>query len=1265
MIRILEAYWIIKKSGIFDANYYYKNYPDVRRADVNPLLHFVLNGWKEGRNPSETFVTSYYLDLYMDVKNSGMNPLVHYIKYGINEGRKTKNVSNNKIEKTSQLNSIKKKESEMAESFKSNKFDTNQIHIRFNSSLYSRINSKTRDIVRKSVIRIPNNKIREFLLMIGRRFSSKTITSQAQKSVTNSTKGQIHKIIYNNLLSHTQDSNKDYIPYSNQIISFSDSALKLIAFYLPQFHPIPENDKWWGKGFTEWTNVSKAIPQFIGHYQPHLPGDLGFYDLRVKETQKLQVEIAKNYGIYGFCYYFYWFNGKRLLEKPLDNHANNPNINFPFCICWANENWTRRWDGLENDILISQNYTDENDLKLIDDLCLYFKNEKYIRILNRPVLIVYRPQLLPDPAKTTKIWRNYCVQQGFEDPYIIAAESFGNSGDPSSMGFDASLEFPPHYLGAAQIDKRNIQFANPEFSGNIYDYEIAMSTMTSKIKPDYTLFKTLMTSWDNTARKQNTANIFINANPKNYQLWLEKNIEYTIKHHDITKRLVFINAWNEWAEGAHLEPDRKYGFAYLNATANAIKKFSKKPIKSDWTILFVGHDAHLAGAQLSLLSIIKWFQKHTAVKVKVLLLEKGQLLQKYQEEADVLLLDEISNLSDSDKLNAIISFCENQPNLIYLNTIVSGKIIRLLNDLNITILTHIRELESSIKRYGKDWIDDVFSFSSYYIACSKYVRNFLISNYDINPNKCYLSYSFIETNKNLSIQNSKEKFMVRSNLGLIQDKTLVFGCGVGMPFRKGADLFIDVARKLLNKNIHDFHLYWVGNLAENEIDPKFGKWKDYLVKMKKDGLDKWVTFIESNDNPRDFFKAGDIFALTSREEPLGRVMLEAGDCGLPTICFDGSGGPVEFVRNDAGFIVPSEDTEAMTEKIIFLKDNEHIRKSLGEKARTRVKEEFSAEAVAPKIFSICRSITNQTPVISIIVPNYNHAKYLEARLESIYKQSFQDFEVIILDDASTDNSMEIIESYRRHPNTTIIANKDNSNAPFKQWQKGFRVAKSSIIWLAESDDLCDPRFLETLIPAFNNPDVKLAYSASKIIDDDGVEKGAYKDMDYLKSLSETKWQSNYCIQAEQEINDGLGIKNTILNMSSVLFRKLDFNSDFEETILQMRTGFDTYFILNQVKNGNIYYENQLLNHHRRHSKSIVGRLLSNKKEDDIVIFFQNLAINYSYVLHNFHINQNYQKMFESYISELCHHFGIKNETELNRIFPLITLRSEIETNINN
>lgn len=357
-----------------------------------------------------------------------------------------------------------------------------------------------------------------------------------------------------------------------------NQSIKLIAFYLPQFHPIPENDLWWGEGFTEWSNVRKAEPNFEGHYQPRCPGELGYYDLRDIRIQKQQIELAKKFGIYGFCYYYYWFSGKRLLERPLDQFLENKELDFPFCICWANENWTRRWDGLENEILISQEYTIEDDQKFIRDVAPILQDRRYIRINGKPLLIVYRASLLPAAAQTIETWRNECMKLGIGEIYLAAVQSF-DIKDPRPYAFDAAIEFPPFHCPPIHIDQSSLSILNPEFRGIIKDYRVTAALKMLEPPPDYLKFRTIIPSWDNTARKQNNGHIFINSTPATYKKWLKEAIKYTKTYLPADQQYIFLNAWNEWAEGAYLEPDKRYRRSYLQATKEAIEiKPSKEVI---------------------------------------------------------------------------------------------------------------------------------------------------------------------------------------------------------------------------------------------------------------------------------------------------------------------------------------------------------------------------------------------------------------------------------------------------------------------------------------------------------------------------------------------------------------------------------------------------------------------------------------------------------------------------------------------------------------
>ncbi len=346
--------------------------------------------------------------------------------------------------------------------------------------------------------------------------------------------------------------------------------VRTIALYLPQFHPIPENDRWWGAGFTEWTNVAKARPNFVGHDQPRVPADLGYYDLRAPQVMEQQAALARRYGIGGFCYYYYWFAGHRLLEQPLEAMLTSGRPAFPFCLCWANENWTRRWDGEDHDVLMAQQHSDQDDEAVIRDLIRYFRSPHYIRIGGRPLITVYRVALFPDFKRTAAHWRQTCRDEGIGEIYIAHVESFemvSAGARPADYGCDAAIEFPPH--GMADPYPVSEPLLNPDFQGAVADYRDLAVRYATRELAGYKRFLGVATGWDNTARRQNNSYCFEHATPGAFQAWLETAIERTKQQFSDDERLLFINAWNEWAEGAYLEPDQRFGHSYLHAHANA------------------------------------------------------------------------------------------------------------------------------------------------------------------------------------------------------------------------------------------------------------------------------------------------------------------------------------------------------------------------------------------------------------------------------------------------------------------------------------------------------------------------------------------------------------------------------------------------------------------------------------------------------------------------------------------------------------------------
>lgn len=471
---------------------------------------------------SGLFDEAWYLETYPDVRKSGYDPVVHYVWLGAQLGRDPSPTSTSKARLAALINGQSSLSAAPAEGSRPDRYSNLPTHEAESDNRFEWAWKDSFAIAQGA--RSPN-------------FAPKAITT-VERGV---------------------------------------GTPKLVAFYLPQFHPIKENDEWWGNGFTEWTNVSKAIPQFRGHHQPRLPLDLGFYDLRNIDVMRAQIDLAKTNGIDAFCFHYYWFNGQRLLDKPIEAYLNDggKTLDLPFFLCWANENWTRRWDGSESDILMKQNHSLDDHANVFKDLNRFFADQRYVKIDGKPIIVIYRPAIIENLDELVRIWRQAALDAGLSGIHLVATNSFGFS-DPNSIGFDALCEFPPHNVVAAERNHEKI-WLNVAHEGRVYDYVEAVDYCVKRLsdldgKPTAcSYYPTVMMGWDNEARKPGRSNIFHGCTPFQFYRWLDAAVSFSQRNHASDAGMVFINAWNEWAEGTYLEPDRQIGHAHLWAVRAVIE----------------------------------------------------------------------------------------------------------------------------------------------------------------------------------------------------------------------------------------------------------------------------------------------------------------------------------------------------------------------------------------------------------------------------------------------------------------------------------------------------------------------------------------------------------------------------------------------------------------------------------------------------------------------------------------------------------------------
>jgi len=970
---------------------------------------------------------------------------------------------------------------------------------------------------------------------------------------------------------------------ANEHVSLSDDTpvanqpVQLIAFYLPQFHAIPENNEWWGAGFTEWTNVKPAKPQFEGHDQPHKPGELGYYNLQDVEVMRRQSELAKLYGVSGFCFYFYWFAGKRLLESPILQYLETKDIEHPFCLCWANENWSRRWDGLDSEILIAQDHSAQDDIAFIKYVSKYLNDSRYIRIDEKPLLLVYRPSLLPSPKKTVKRWRDWCRNNGVGEIYLAYTQSF-ESADPKAYGFDAAIEFPPNNTNPPLITE-NAPLCNDDFMGVLYDWSVFPERSEKYNTPDYMLFRGVCPSWDNTARRKNNGTVFLNSSPQGYQQWLSNAVFDTVARIEKkSERFVFINAWNEWAEGAYLEPDEKYGYAYLQATKDALESCTVQ--SNHRRIILVAHDAHPHGAQNLILHMAKSLSEDFSFVVDMVVLGEGRLLKEYARYANIHSLAGKKHTGrEAHKLVETL-FAEGISTAIT-NTVVTGKFAAVLKEHGFTVISLVHELPGVIKdNQLEEHVALIASCADKVVFPAEQVKEGFDGFSKVIPEKSVIRPQgmFRKNCYQGAVEIKKARHLLRKQFNLPDDAVIVLNIGFADK-RKGIDLFVDIALKVL-QDYSNVYFIWVGHF-DPSIEPVIQK------KIKESEMDKYFIFPGLDFNSDIYYAGANVFSLTSREDPFPCVVLEAFDAGLPVIAFEGTGGFTGLLERGAGKIVPSYNTDLFAVALGELIKDSKAAVDIGKAGKLIVEQEFSFRHY---LFDLLDLADVSVKRVSVIVPNYNYARYLLERIRTVVEQVYPVYEIIILDDESSDESIELLEDLI--PNLSVdvkfVSNEQNSGNPFVQWLKGVELAEGDYVWIAEADDLSTPEFLDEVMKAFTDPFVVMSYCQSKQITSTGdVLCNHY--LDYLSDVSADKWMEAYSNEGVDEIKNALAIKNTIPNVSAVVFDRKVILKTLKKNINEIkeyRVAGDWLTYLSVLENGKIAFSPKAFNLHRRHNESI-------------------------------------------------------------------------------
>ncbi|MCL5777445.1 glycoside hydrolase family 99-like domain-containing protein [Limibaculum sp. FT325] len=877
----------------------------------------------------------------------------------------------------------------------------------------------------------------------------------------------------------------DFVPLARTAPAVAKSDVWLIAYYLPQFHPIPENDAWWGKGFTEWRNVTRAYPHFEGHYQPRMPGELGYYDLRVVDVMRRQVELAKLYGISAFCFHFYWFGGKTLLETPLKNYLENKDMDLPFCLCWANENWSRRWDGSEHEILIAQSHSPEDDLAFLRYVDRYFRDERYLKIDGRPVLTVYRPSLLPDAAATVARWRDLARELGYPDLYLIATNSFAFT-DYESFGFDALSEFPPHHVRASNVQDE-FELSKFRTGWRIRSYAEIVETEKSRKVVGATVHPGIMTSWDNSARRPANGEIIHGATPALFKEWMKQCFSRA-QANRAGERLVFVNAWNEWAEGTYLEPDRRYGYAFLDACASVVREHIQNlpvpveiiPGAPEWdeeakTVLLCSHHAgkQIFGGERSFLDVLRALRGN-GFNVVVTLQEATNeayvdTIRGLAQEIRVFpynqwTADMAASLASEPVFRAIIE--EARPDIVYVNTLVVVAPLLAARMCGVPSVVHVREIISEDKelqrQIGLDAaaiVARVARSATRLIANSKATAGCLGSSAetDLVPNVVDVA-----------------AFEMPNEVG----ENVVFGLISSNYAKKGIEDVVELAR-LCRDRAPAARFRIIGPLSRPLV-------QDYLggTAPVPDNLE----FVDYTASPQEALAGVNVVLNFSHfKESYGRTVLEGLAAGRPCIVYDWGALPELVEHGVSGFLVPYRKTGDAVEFVNALCDPKTILR-MGKAARERAQSISRWEAFSQGIGDAVRAAvaagqTDARPYsqlreerlaplrdrqIDIVICVHNALEDVRRCLDSVVRHRGPQHRVILVDDGSGEETKAYLADFARSNDFATLHRNETAQGYTRAANAGVGLATAEFFVLLNSDTVVTAGWAEKLLDAVSS-----------------------------------------------------------------------------------------------------------------------------------------------------------------------------------------------------